>query len=150
LPFLALAAAVALEFLATRVVGKRRAPWAVAGSAILAAGLGFHGVATGSAAFNLLARGTRGAIQSRIWTVGDGSEVASLAHTIDGLGQRSITAPSGEVPRAYWLMLSEVGRMRTQIDSRGSSSFSVSRGTHGSPVGTVERNGAVLWTLSRR
>lgn len=151
LPIVAIAGAVGLERLATRVVGNRRAAWAVLGSGLLAMSAGLPGLPSASAAFNVLSRGTKGAIASRKWTVGDGSEVGALASAIDALGARHLSVQSSEVPRSYWALLSQVGRLRTRLDgARGPGDVVVTRGPSPGAIATVERGGATLWSLTRR
>jgi hypothetical protein len=151
LPFVAIMGAIGLERLATRVVGDGHATWAVLGSALIAMGIGLSGLPTASAAFNVLSRGTKGAIASRTWTVGDGSEVAVLAGAIDSLGARSLSVQSSEVPRSYWALLVQTGRIRTRVDgARGAGDLVVTRGARPGALATVSRGGATLWSLTRR
>jgi hypothetical protein len=151
LPVVAIVGAVGLDRLATRVVGEGRATWVVLGSALAAMSIGLPGLPTASAAFNVLSRGTKGAIASRTWTVGDGSEVAALASSIDALRARRQSVQSSEVPRSYWALLSQIGRLRTRVEgARGPGDLVVTRGASPGAIATVERGGATLWSLTRR
>jgi hypothetical protein len=150
LPIVAIVGAVGLERLATRVVGNRRASWVALGSGLLAMSAGLAGLPTASAAFNVFSRGTKGAIASRTWTAGDGSEVAALAPAIDALGARRLSVQSSEVPRSYWALLSQIGRLRTRVEgARGAGDLVVTRGRSPGAIATVERGGATLWSLTR-
>jgi hypothetical protein len=152
LPFLAIAAAVALDRLAIRMVGERFAHLAALVTVFALVTSGLIALPTASASFGLLARGTPGAIASRSWTVGDGSEVASLARAIDAEGRPRVSVDAPEVPRSYWAMLGQLGRLRARVDVArpGQGYFVIVRGPRSPAAATVERGGAVLWSLSKQ
>jgi hypothetical protein len=151
LPFLAILAAVAVEEMTTRLVAHR---WQSA--AALVAGLslvtyGLLGLPTASASFGLFGGGARGALAERSFPVGDGSEAAVLARAIDLAGAPRAALDSPDVPRSYLAFLHQSGRLRTRPDSgRGLPGFVLSRGAKPGSLATVTRDGAVLWSLTRR
>ncbi len=151
LPFIACLAAIALDGMATRLVGLKRSAW-IAGPVCLGLlAFGLSGLPTSSASFGLLGGGTRGAVASRFWAVGDGSELAALAPSIDALGPR-VYIESRDVPRSYWSLLNAAGRMRAHVEGgrRGEPAVVVARGARDHAMATVARDGAVLWSLNRR
>jgi hypothetical protein len=152
LPLLAIAAAVAVERAARRVLGPSRSVLFVIGAATAFVAFGLFGLPTASASFGLLAGGTARAIQGRAWTVGDGSELAVLARSIDAVGMPRLTIDAPEVPRGFWSALENVGRLRTHVDPGrpGPLALSVVRGPAPGAISTVVRDGATLWSLSRR
>ena len=109
LPYVAIGAAVALDYLTTRFVGRRFRAVVVAVACVGLAGFGLFRVPTASAAFGTLAGGTRGVLAASTFGLGDGSEVATLAGVIDGLGSDRVTLESRDVPRGYWIMLNGRG-----------------------------------------
>jgi hypothetical protein len=150
LPFVATAAAVPLVRLATRFVGAR---WR--GCALLAAGIvlavwGLWNVPTASASFGLLAGGTRGAVRSGTFFVGDGSEVAVLAPALDRLGEPRLAIDTHDVPRGYFGLLNQAGRLRAHVDVPRAGGYGIARGAKDEAVAVVSRDGAVLWSLTRR
>ncbi|HVU02702.1 MAG TPA: hypothetical protein VHE30_13165 [Polyangiaceae bacterium] len=149
LPFVAVLAALALDRAATRLIRDARA----AGRALILAGLaaaafGLRELPTAAASFNLLAGGTKGAVRAKVFTIGDGSEVAPLAKAIDALHLGGIAPPSGDVSRAYWTLLSQTGRLATPVGS--GVALTATRGERTNAVATVVRDGVVLWSLTRR
>lgn len=151
LPYVAVASAVALDRLAIRLVGERRGAFAAMAAAAAFLAVGLVGLPTASASFGLLAGGTRGAVRSRMWTVGDGSEVAVLARALDSLGVPRVTIDSSDVPRGYWAMLGQVGRVRVHVElGRSPSGLAVVRGERSGAIATVSAGGATLWSLVKR
>lgn len=150
LPFLVVPAAVALARLTTRVVGSELAPRVLAPLAAIAVGIAAIHLPTASASFSTLVGGTEGAAKSQVWTVGDGSEVAGLARSIDALGIGQLTVEAHEIPRGVWTLLNQSNRLKTRVEPARQAAYRITRGPVAGAVGTVEREKAVLWSLTRR
>jgi hypothetical protein len=152
LPFIAVAAAIAVERAAIRLLGEARSLFAVLASGLAFLAFGLFGLPTASASFGLFGGGTARAVASRMWTVGDGSEVAALALAIDRLGVSRLFVDGSEVPRSYWTTLQWAGRLRTRVEvgRGGPLTMSVHRGDEQGAIATVTRDGAVLWSLAKR
>ncbi|HVW24246.1 MAG TPA: hypothetical protein VHC69_02700 [Polyangiaceae bacterium] len=150
LPFIATAAAITVDRLASRLF-PAKAVFAVLPAAVLFVAYGLVAVPTASASFGLFGGGTARAVDSRLWTVGDGSEVAVLATAIDKLGMPSVTIDATEVPRAFWSTLERAGRLRTRVDvgRAGALTLTLARGTRPNTIAAVSRDGATLWSLAR-
>jgi len=136
--------------LTTRVVGADLAARILASLAAIAVLIVAINLPTAGASFSTLVGGTRGAVESQIWTVGDGSEVAGLARSIDALGIGQLTVEAHEIPRGVWTLLNQSNRLKTRVEPARQAAYTISRGAHPNSVGAVEREKAVLWTLSRR
>jgi hypothetical protein len=149
LPFIAAASAFALVRVATRFVGKRWVATALSATGLLLVASGIWDVGTASASFGLLAGGTRGALRSGTLFVGDGSEVAALAPALDRLGESRLAIDAPEVPRSYFGLLNETGRLRAHVDARAGG-YTVKRGPQDSAMAAVARDGAVLWSLAKK
>jgi hypothetical protein len=150
-PFVAMAAGVALDRLATRLVKGRFADLAVAVPALLLLAAGALGIPTASSAFGALGGGERRAAAGRQWTVGDGSELAAVAPAIDRLDMPRLNIDAPDVPRGYWALLERAGRMHTHVDpGRGVYGLSIHRGDDDRAVARVTRGGATLWSLCKR
>jgi hypothetical protein len=133
LPFMALAGGWGLDAMARRWVGERRAPWAVAAGALLAL--------TGLSGLSTVGR--------------DGSEIGALALAIDRLGAAEIRLEAPDVPGDFWQSLVVTGRMRTLVRAPRlgeTTEYTLRRGDQATGVvlGTVTRQGTVLWTFARR
>ncbi|HEX4336555.1 MAG TPA: hypothetical protein VH062_11615 [Polyangiaceae bacterium] len=152
LPFIAAAAAIPVVRAASRAVGEQRGVFVVLVAGVLFVTSGLIGVPTASSSFGLFGGGTARAVESRMWTVGDGSEVAPLAAAIDKLGMPRLAIDAPEVPRTYWQLLQRDGRLHTQVEPgrAGALTVSVNRGPHAGALATVARDGATLWSLTRR
>ena len=150
LPFLAVLAAVALDRLTTRVVGTDLAARVLSPLATIAVGIAAINLPTAGASFSTLVGGTRGAVDSQIWTVGDGSEIAGLARAIDGLKISSLTVEAHEIPRGVWTLLNQSKRLKTRVEPARQAAYRITRGAQPNTVATVERDKAVLWSLSKR
>lgn len=152
LPFVAIAAAITVERAARRGLGESRSLFAVLAAGVVFVAYGLVGVQTASAAFGLFGGGTLRAVSGRMWTVGDGSEVAVLAASIDRLGMPRLAVDAPEVPRSYWSVLERAGRLATRVEPGhgGALTVGISRGAARNALGTVSRDGAVLWSLTRR
>jgi hypothetical protein len=152
LPFLALATTVGLERINGWIGGAaaRAGIAMVCGAWLLAAWVGVR--ALGSY-FSPLVGGPGRVLASRALPVGDGSELALLAPTIDALGRPQVSvAADPALPPSYFVALRELGRVRTAIVivPRGRpAEFTLARGGAEGSVGRVEAGGAVLWALSR-
>lgn len=152
LPFLAIAAAVAEAWVIARLPA--RMPHvhllALAGGAVGFVAFGLVGVPTASASFGLFGGGTRRAAESRMWTIGDGSELAPLAGAIDRLGLPALTIDAPEAPRPFWTALERAGRLRTHVEpGRSTFGIAVTRGERPNAIATVSRDGAILWSLTK-
>jgi hypothetical protein len=150
LPFLVVFAAIALDKLTTRVVGDDLAARILSPLAAIALLIAAINLRTAGASFSTLVGGTRGAVESQIWTVGDGSEIAGLARSIDALGIGRLTVEAHEIPRGIWTLLNQSNRLKTRVEPARQAEYRITRGAQPNSVGTVEREKAVLWTLSRR
>jgi hypothetical protein len=153
LPLIAVFAAVGVVHMATKVVGSARAPWASAGAAAVAFAAACVGLPTAGASFNLIAGGTGGAVVRRRLPVGDGSELAVLARPIDALRFGRVSVQAQEVPKTYFGLLNQVGRLKTKVDPpRGSSpgQIVIVRGDKGGAVAKVSHWGGVVWQMSKR
>jgi hypothetical protein len=150
LPFLVVLAAIALDRLTTRVVGAELAARILAPLAAIAVLIVAIHLPTAGASFSTLVGGTRGAVESQIWTVGDGSEVAGLARSIDALGVGRLTVEAHEIPRGVWTLLNQSNRLQTRVEPARQAAYTISRGAHPNSVGAVEREKAVLWSIWRR
>ena len=148
-PFLAIAAAVAVDAATERFVPAKWQLVPVVAVALLCFANGLSGVPTASAAFGALAGGTKGAVARSSFAVGDGSEVASLATAINRLGTPRVGIEAHDVPRTYWALLNQAGRLKTQVDTgrRGKDSLALVRGRHDGAIAVVARDGATLWSL---
>jgi hypothetical protein len=152
LPFVAIAAAVTVARAAERLVGKERSVFVVVAAGLAFAAFGLVGVPTASASFGLFGGGTARAIGGRMWTVGDGSEVSALATPIDKLAVSRVSVDAPEVPHSYWPVLQRMERLHTHVEPGrgGALTVGVDRGAEPKALGTVSRDGAVLWSLTRR
>jgi hypothetical protein len=152
LPILAIAMAITVDRIASRLFGEARSLFAVLPAALLCVAFGLLGVPTASASFGLFGGGTARAVASNTWTVGDGSEVAVLGAAIDKLGLPTIVVESAEVPRTFWSTLERAGRLHTHVESGRSVglSFTLARGKQSNALATVSREGGALWSLERR
>jgi hypothetical protein len=153
LPLVAAFAAVALDRLANRIVGSARAPWLGAAAAVAALGTACIGLPTAGASFNLVAGGTGGAVVRRRFPVGDGSELAVLARSIDSLRFARVSVQATDVPKGYFGLLHQVERMKTKVESpRGASpgELIIVRGDKGGAVAKVTHWGGVIWQMSKR
>jgi hypothetical protein len=54
------------------------------------------------------------------------------------------------VPRTYWQLLNQLGRLNTQVDPARSGAVALVRGMRPGAVATVTRDKAVIWSLTRR
>lgn len=153
LPFVAIAAGVGLDRVA-RAAGGGKGWWAVAGGVVLATlFLALRAPRTASASFDLLLGGARGVVATRVLAAGDGSELAVLAPRIDALGRTHVTLSTRDVPKQLWPVLDEFGRLHTNVEAvPAGGELELARGARhdGRVVATVKRDGAVLWTLTRR
>jgi hypothetical protein len=149
LPFVAVAAALAVERAAVRFASERRGAYAALAAALAFVIFGLFGLPTASASFGLFGGGTGRAVEGRMWTIGDGSEVAALGPAIDRLGAPRLMVDAPEVPRTYWATLEHFGRLRTRLEvgRSGPLAVSVRRGADPNAVATVSRDGAQLWSL---
>jgi hypothetical protein len=152
LPFVAIAAAIAVERAAVRFAGDARSAFVVLAAAPAFLAYGLVGLPTASSSFGLFGGGTARAVEGRMWTVGDGSELAVLAPAIDRLGMPRLFVDAPDVPRTYWAALAQVGRLRTQLEAGrpGALTVSVHRGADPNAIATVSRDGAQLWSLGKR
>ncbi|HEX3594912.1 MAG TPA: hypothetical protein VHU80_07420, partial [Polyangiaceae bacterium] len=150
LPFVAIAAAITVERAAARALGEPKSLFVVIAAALGFVAFGLTGVPTSSASFGLFGGGTARAVAGRMWTIGDGSEVAVLAPKIDALAMPRLLIDAPEVPRSYWSVLERTGRMRTRVEpGHGSVGVSVNRGVEPNALATVSRDGAVLWSVTK-
>ncbi len=153
LPFVAIAAGVGLDR-AARLVGGAKGAWPVAAGVVLAVlFLALRAPSTGAASFDLLLGGPRAVVATRVLPPGDGSELSALAPRIDALGRPQIALSARDVPKQLWGALRDAGRLRTAVVTvPAAGELELRRGSAagGRPVATVERDGAVLWTLVRR
>jgi hypothetical protein len=150
LPFLVALAAIALDRLTTRVVGTELSARVLAPLASIAVLISAIDLPTAGASFSTLVGGPRRAIESQIWTVGDGSEIAGLARSIDALGIGRLTVEAHEIPRGVWTLLNQSNRLKTRVEPARQAAYSITRGAHANSLGAVEREKAVLWTIWRR
>jgi hypothetical protein len=152
LPFIAIAAAIPVERAAVRFAGEARSVFAVLAAGFVFLTYGLVGLPTASASFGLFGGGTARAVEGRMWTVGDGSEVAALAIAIDRLGMPRLAVDAPDVARTYWAVLERVGRLRTHVEPGrgGPLAVSVHRGADPNAIATVSRDGAQLWSLAKR
>jgi hypothetical protein len=150
LPFLVALAAIALDRLTTKVVGSELAVRIESPLAVIAVAITAANLPTGGASFSTLVGGPGGAQKAHVWSVGDGSEVASLARNLDALATERLPLSAPDVPRSYWALLNQTKRLRTRIDLGPDAALSITRGEHAKhPLATVTRDKAVLWSLSR-
>lgn len=152
LPFVAIAAAVGLERGARVIAGARR--WGLVAAVVVAAvlWLAVRAPRTGAASFDELLGGARTVVAARVLSAGDGSEIAALAPAIDALGRPHVTLSAPDVPPELWAVLHDAGRLRTSITSGRTGELALVRGPAegGTFVGSVKRDGVVLWTLVAR
>jgi hypothetical protein len=150
-PWVAVACAVAVDRVATRAVGDRRAPW-IAGLAALAfMAIGLFRLPTAGASFSLFVGGTRGAVARKIWPIGDGSEVAVLGRAIDTLRLGGVSLRAAEVPKNYFAVLSSMGRISTKVEaSAAAGDLVLVRGPRRGAIATSDQGGMTLWSLTRR
>lgn len=153
LPFVALAAAVGLSRAARAAAGARFAQWAEIGTVAVVGGLAVYAPSTLSASFDELLGGASHAAAAGVFSVGDGSELGSLARYIDTLGRSQVSLLAPGVPPGLWSELRDVHWLRTAVVTaplgrRGD--LMLERGRSGGHVlFRVERDGAALWTLRR-
>lgn len=151
LPWVAAAGAVGIEALAIRVLGDRGASAGVIAAAFGFMAIGLVRISTASASFGLFSGGTRGALAGKLWSVGDGSEVAVLARAIDALRLPRVSLRAADVPRNYFTVLSSLGRISTRVDVGASGSDLVLvRGPKSGALATADQAGATLWSLARQ
>jgi len=152
LPFVAIAAAITVDRGLSRALGPAKSVFGVLAAALLFASYGLTSVPTASASFGLFGGGTARAVEGRMWTVGDGSEVSALASAIDKLGVPAVALDAPDVPHGYWSVLERAKRLGTRVEPgrSGGQTLTLNRGPQPNAVATVSRDGATLWSLSRR
>jgi hypothetical protein len=152
LPFLAMLAALGFDGVIRRVPGR----WLRAGIATVATALLFATGAShyrvGAASFGLLSGGAARMQQFRSFDLGDGSAVAEFAPAIDALGLSRVSAAAPDVPRNYFAVLHDVGRIRTRVETPRPDigDLRIVRGADAAALATVTDDGATLWTLRRK
>jgi hypothetical protein len=151
LPFVAIAAALGVEAAARRAAGARLA-WLPA--AVIVAVLAWQSLrapATLAASAAPLLGGAGGAIRSKVFAVGDGSELSALAPELDRLPASPLAIHAPEVPEAVWQELKRHGRLKaTVVRATSAAGLRIERGAArgGRPIAVVQRDGAPLWTLA--
>jgi hypothetical protein len=152
LPFVAMAAALGLEALGSLVLEGRRWLFYAAPVVVCALVLSSIAPATQGASYAPLLGGARTVQGSRIFAGGDGSELASFAPAIDGLGRATLELQTNEAPPELWRVLVEMQRLRTTIVAaaadRGAAELVRGPLPGRAGLARVRRDGAVLWTLA--
>jgi hypothetical protein len=150
LPWMAAACAVGIDSL-VRVDSEKKNFWRTLAVATLCLAIGLVRVSTASASFSLLVGGTRGAVQTGTWMVGDGSELGVLARTIDALRLPAVSVRAPDVPRNYFSVLSSLGRLSTRVEiGGGAADLVLVRGPRNGALGTADQAGTAIWSLARR
>ncbi|MEB2313764.1 MAG: hypothetical protein OZ921_05615 [Sorangiineae bacterium] len=153
LPFVAIAAAAGLERASVSLLGPARWRFGAAGVAGVLLALTLRAPRTASASFDALTGGARAVVLHSWLPAGDGSELGVLAPTLDRLPEDEVTLSADSVPAALWDALTRAGRLRLRVrvvPSGGALVLSRGAARDGDPLATVTRDGATLWTLSRR
>jgi hypothetical protein len=149
LPFIAVAAALGIEACSRVAVRTARVAWINAAVVAAVLALTLRAPATLGAYYDALLGGPRAVSAARLFTVGDGSEIAAIAPALDALGS-DVSLQAREIPEEYWDVLRAAGRMRATV--RSGAEYILERGAAESAqrIATVQRSGALLWTLARR
>lgn len=149
LPLVAIASALGLMKLASFVAAPGLRAVFVGGTLTVLGSVAVARAATASVSGGLLTGGARSA--ARVLPMGDGSEVAVLARSIDALGKASVSIETPpQLPAEIWSRLVEARRMKTRVTVQPNAELVLQRGRGaGEVVGEVRRDGFVSWTLFR-
>jgi hypothetical protein len=150
LPFVAIPAALGVEA-AGRLAAGARLSWLPAAVTVAAvAWQTLRAPATLAASYAPLFGGAGEVIRSKVFSVGDGSELGALAAALDRLPASPIGLHAPDVPEAVWQELKRYGRLKaTIVRTADPSGLRLERGAAqaGRPLAVVVRDRAPLWTL---